>query len=173
VHLQIPDAQRQDALGTATPTQNVSSSYTSLIATFAFLLRCLGATNADAVICSAYSPNRTHRGLFWPWGIVPTIPYHLGQILCGRNGLGRILTRYCFGLEAVPKAGLILQEARQRMLASVKDIHSKLTSYGSFFLVAKDGTEPSFCVSAQWKISWYSLGLSSCVGMLNRGIAYC
>jgi hypothetical protein len=29
------------------------------------------------------------------------------------------------------------------------------------------GIEPSFCVSAQWKISWYSLGLSSFVAMLD------
>jgi hypothetical protein len=42
-----------------------------------------------------------------------------------------------------------------------------LTSYGSFFLVLNDGIEPSFCVSAQWKMSWYSLGLSNWVGMLN------
>ena len=32
------------------------------------------------------------------------------------------------------------------------------TSYGSFFLTAKDGIVPSFWVSAQWKIFWYSFG---------------
>lgn len=51
----------------------------------------------------------------------------------------------------------------------------KLTSYGSFFLVAKEGMAPSFCVSAQWKICWYSFGSSSFVGMaivnVRRGLA--
>jgi hypothetical protein len=42
----------------------------------------------------------------------------------------------------------------------------QLTSYGSFFLDLKEGIEPSFCVSAQWKMSWYSRGLSSLVAMM-------
>ena len=47
------------------------------------------------------------------------------------------------------------------------EVGCKLTSYGSFFLVAKEGIVPSFCVSAQWKICWYSLGLSSFAAMLK------
>ena len=34
----------------------------------------------------------------------------------------------------------------------------KSTWYGSFRRVLKEGILPSFCVSAQWKMFWYSLG---------------
>lgn len=50
------------------------------------------------------------------------------------------------------------------------------TSYGSFFLTANEGIVPSFWVSAQWKIFWYSSGsvswagiLTSCIRELFRG----
>jgi len=47
-----------------------------------------------------------------------------------------------------------------------------LTSYGSFFLTANEGMAPSFWVSAQWKIFWYSVGSDSCAGIMNRKIQW-
>lgn len=76
-----------------------------------------------------------------------------------------MLTRYGFRLETVSETRLVLW----RSCVSVLQLNGlcQLTSYGSFFLFPNEGIEPSFCVSAQWKMSWYSRGLSSFSGMLG------
>jgi len=45
-----------------------------------------------------------------------------------------------------------------------------LTSYGSFFLTANEGMVPSFWVSAQWKIFWYSVGSDNWEGIMVSNI---
>lgn len=69
------------------------------------------------------------------------------------------------------KSGLVLDEvSADTNWGCISNILLRLavslhTSYGSFFLTPKLGMLPSFCVSAQWKIFWYSLGSSSFVDM--------
>ena len=72
IDLRSLDAQRRVSPYIARPTLNVSfKAHSGRIPRLTFLFRCLGATNAVPVICSAYKPNLTHRGLFCPFGIVP------------------------------------------------------------------------------------------------------
>jgi hypothetical protein len=66
--------------------------------------------------------------------------------------LERVLTWHCFRLEVVSETWLILGRRASASFEERED-NDKLTSYGSFFRVPKDGMDPSFCVSAQWKIS--------------------
>lgn len=77
------------------------------------------------------------------------------------------LTWYGLGFKAVSEPGLVLPEGMRQFAWGQKKEWTDQTSYGSFFRVPKDGIFPSFWVSAQWKIRWYSFGSSSCAGMAN------
>ena len=82
-----------------------------------FLFICLGATNAVPVICSAYRPNLTHRGLFWPLGIVPVLS--TDQPLAHLRNTGLFLTWDGLGLKGVAKPGLILRKHYCQWQASI------------------------------------------------------